>query len=155
MRYFVASILLLAGLQVQAQHRSTTKKSSGLRTEILRMDSLLFNVGFNHCDSAVYQSVLSDSMEFYDDRSGLNNSKQADVQSLIEKCARKNAMTRVLKSTSISKLGDYGALQIGVHDFVINGVVVGSANFIHVWERTSAGWKLKRIISYAHVSTGK
>jgi hypothetical protein len=138
---------------IKAQESDQINPNNSLRNEILKMDSLLFNVGFNHCDSVVYKNILSDDLEFYDDRSGLNASKQIDVQSLIEKCASKNNYTRILINCSIDKLGDFGALQIGEHYFVVNGVKVGTANFIHVWQRTNQGWKLKRVISYEHKST--
>lgn len=117
------------------------------------MDSLLFKVAYNHCDTVLFKKILSEDIEFYDDRTGLNKSKQIEVNSLKEKCARKDNMTRVLKNCTVDKLGEYGAIQIGEHEFVLNGIVVGSGNFIHIWERNTQGWILKRIISYEHVST--
>ena len=119
------------------------------------MDSLLFKVAYNQCDTMLFKKIIADDIEFYDDRTGLNTSKQLEINSLKEKCAAKDNMTRVLRNCSIDKLGNYGAVQIGEHEFVKKGIVVGSANFIHVWERTKEGWRLKRIISYEHASTHK
>lgn len=116
--------ILITIKNVNAQERIQITPSNSLRNEILKMDSLLFNIWFNHCDSIVYKNILSDDLEFYDDRSGLNASKQIDVQSLIEKCARKDNLTRVLSNCTVDKLGDFGTLQIGEHYFVVNGVKV-------------------------------
>ena len=155
MKHLIIALFLLGSLDSNSQTAAGYIKNAALKAEILEMDSLFFSVGFNHCDTVIYKKILSDSMEFYDDREGLNLSKENEIKFIIEKCAWKNNMTRVLRSTTISKLGDYGALQRGEHDFVQNGKIIGSAKFIHIWERTSKGWKLKRIVSYDHVSTGK
>ena len=148
-------LLLLCSQIAKSQVTNSSIKNGSLKDEILKMDSLLFNIGFNQCDSLVYKNILSNNFEFYDDRSGLNASKQSDVNSLIEKCSRKDKLTRVLTNCTVDKLGDFGAVQLGEHYFVINGVIVGSAKFVHVWERTSDGWKLRRVISYEHTSTHK
>ena len=155
MKKILPAILLFFCQMANSQVTDTTFRNSSLRNEILKMDSLFFVVGFNHCDTSIYKNILSDSMEFYDDREGLNLSKANEIKYLLEKCSGKYNMTRVLKSTTISRLGDYGALQRGEHDFVQNGIIIGSGKFIHIWEKTSQGWKLKRIVSYDHVSTGK
>lgn len=84
-----------------------------LRTEILKMDSLLFIEGFNRCNTTIFKNILSDNIEFYDDREGLNTSKEKELKFIIEKCAQKDNLTRTLKSATVSKLGDYGALQMG------------------------------------------
>ena len=155
MKCFTIALFLFASLYSNAQMNAGNSKKAALTAEILAMDSLFFTIGFNHCDTAVYKNILSDSMEFYDDRNGLNLSKENEIKFIVEKRSWKHNMTRVLKSTVISTLGDYGALQRGEHEFVQNGIVIGSAKFIHIWERTKQGWKLKRIVSYDHVSTGK
>lgn len=155
MKKTLLALLLFSCQIAMSQVTDATTKNSSLRNEILKMDSLLFNVGFNQCDSLVYKNILSNDLEFYDDRSGLNASKQSDVMSLIEKCSRKDNLTRVLSNCTVDKLEDFGAVQLGEHYFVLNGIIVGTAKFIHVWERTSEGWKLKRIISYEHTSTHK
>ena len=155
MKYFIVVILLLASLKSNSQINETDIKKANLRQEILEMDSLLFNVAFNHCDTILYKKILSDNIEFYDDRTGLNTSKELEIKALVEKCSRKDNMIRVLKSTTVTKLGDFGAVQLGEHDFVTNGITIGSGQFIHIWERTNQGWKLKRIVSYEHASTGK
>jgi hypothetical protein len=155
MKYFTIAILLLASLNSNSQTKEIDIKKANLREEILKMDSLLFNAAFNHCDTTLFKKILSDNIEFYDDRTGLNTSKELEVKSLVEKCARKDSMIRVLKSTTVTKLGDFGAVQLGEHDFVINGITIGSGQFIHIWERTRLGWKLKRIVSYEHATTGK
>jgi Domain of unknown function (DUF4440) len=155
MKHLLIAFLLLAAVHSNAQSSKRQLKSDTLKTEILKMDSLFFSVGFNLNDTVIYKNILSDSMEFYDDRDGLNLSKENEIKFIVEKSHWTHNMTRVLKSTTISRLGNFGALQRGEHEFVRNGIIIGSAKFIHIWERTDHGWKLKRIISYDHVSTGK
>jgi hypothetical protein len=150
LKKIIVLVFLCTSLLAQSQTKELT-----LKNEILVMDSLLFKVAYNQCDTMLFKKIISDDIEFYDDRSGLNTSKQLEINSLKEKCAAIDNMTRVLRNCTIDKLGDYGAVQIGEHEFVKKGIVVGSANFIHVWERTTAGWRLKRIISYEHASTHK
>ncbi|MDR7209825.1 nuclear transport factor 2 family protein [Flavobacterium piscis] len=123
--------------------------------EIIKMDSLLFDVAFNQCDAALFKKIIAEDVEFYDDRFGLNHSKGNEIKSLVEKCARPEKLTRKLDSCTIDKLGDFGALQIGEHTFLVNDIPVGTGKFIHIWERKDNDWKLKRIVSYEHRAVKK
>ena len=153
MKKLFFSFAILLSFSAQSQTKDTTIKNISLRDEIMKMDSLLFNVAFNQCDTVVFKKIISDDIEFYDDRTGLNTSKEIEIKSLIEKCSKKENLTRVLKNCIVNKLGDFGAVQIGEHYFLLNNVIIGTASFIHIWQRTKDGWLLKRIISYEHAST--
>src|SRR5215216_5507052 len=108
------------------------------------MDSLLFDVAFNQCDAAQFKKIIADDVEFYDDRFGLNVSKENEIKSLNAKCNRPENLTRKLNSCTIDKLGDFGAVQIGEHTFYVDGKPEGTGKFIHIWERKDKDWKLKR-----------
>jgi Domain of unknown function (DUF4440) len=150
MKNFLLLFTLSFTFTLNAQTKNDSLKVSWVKKEILQMDSLLFTVAFNQCDTALFKKILSDDVEFYDDRSGLNNSKQVEINSLIGKCAQTEKLTRQLNYCTIDKLGDYGAVQLGEHTFLVNGIAVGVGKFVHTWERNGNGWKLKRIISYEH-----
>lgn len=142
--------ILFLSREVIAQTNSEDPKMDLLKTEILKMDSLLFDVAFNQCDAAQFKKIIADDVEFYDDRFGLNVSKENEIKSLNAKCARPEKLTRKLNSCTIDKLGDFGAVQIGEHTFYIDGKPEGTGKFIHIWERKDKDWKLKRIVSYEH-----
>jgi len=136
--------------QSTAQTNSEILNEDLLRTEIIKMDSLLFDVAFNQCDAAQFKKIIADDVEFYDDRFGLNVSKENEIKSLNAKCSRPEKLTRKLNSCTIDKLGDFGAVQVGEHTFYIDGKPEGTGKFIHIWERKDKDWKLKRIVSYEH-----
>jgi hypothetical protein len=142
--------ILFLSREAVAQIKSEDPKMDLLKTEILKMDSLLFDVAFNQCDAAQFKKIIADDVEFYDDRFGLNVSKENEIKSLNAKCARPEKLTRKLNSCTIDKLGDFGAVQIGEHTFYIDGKPEGTGKFIHIWERKDKDWKLKRIVSYEH-----
>jgi hypothetical protein len=54
----------------------------------------------------------------------------------------------------VYRLGDYGALETGVHRFHHPGrddtEPVGEAKFVIIWQRNDPTWKMTRTISYAH-----
>jgi hypothetical protein len=142
--------ILFLGRQATAQTNSEVLKMDALKVEIMKMDSLLFDVAFNQCDAALFKKIIADDIEFYDDRSGLNVSKVNEIKSLLSKCERPEKLTRKLDSCTIDKLGDFGAVQLGEHTFYVNGIPTGTGKFVHIWERKDNDWKLKRIVSYEH-----
>jgi Domain of unknown function (DUF4440) len=154
-KYLILLLALATTKIANAQTRADSQKLSSLKKEILKMDSLLFDVAFNQCDTALFKKILSDDIEFYDDRSGLNSSKRLEINSLIEKCARPQKLTRKLNSCTIDILGNFGAVQLGEHTFYIGDIDVGTAKFVQIWERKGAEWVVKRIVSYEHRSTHK
>lgn len=142
--------ILFLSREAVAQTNSEVLKTDLLKNEIIKMDSLLFEVAFNQCDASLFKKIIADDVEFYDDRFGLNVSKENEIKSLNAKCARPEKLTRKLNSCTIDKLGDFGAVQLGEHTFYINGVPEGTGKFIHIWEKKDNDWKLKRIVSYEH-----
>ena len=142
--------ILFLSKQAAAQTNNEVLKTDVLRNEILKMDSLLFDVAFNQCDASQFKKIIADDVEFYDDRFGLNVSKENEIKSLDAKCSRPEKLTRKLNSCTIDKLGDFGAVQIGDHTFYVDGKPEGTGKFVHIWERKDKDWKLKRIVSYEH-----
>lgn len=143
-------ILLFLSEVLFAQNNREILKMDLLKKEIIKMDSLLFDVAFNQCDTILFKRIIADDVEFYDDRSGLNASKANEIKSLISKCVMSQKLIRKLNSCTIDKLGDFGAVQLGEHTFYFDGKPTGTGKFIHIWERKDNDWKLKRIVSYEH-----
>jgi hypothetical protein len=121
-----------------------------LTREIVSMDSLLFDIGFNNCDFELWNTIFGEEFEFYDDRSGLNTDRSKEVMSFKERCAKKMKITRKLISTEVHPLNGYGAVQLGVHAFYVDGVLVQTAKFIHLWQKIKDKWIVSRIVSYDH-----
>jgi ketosteroid isomerase-like protein len=142
--------MLFLSREVKAQTDNDIIEMDVLEAEIIKMDSLLFDISFNQCDAALFKKIIADDVEFFDDRYGLNTSKGNKIKSLLQKFGKSEKLTRKLNFCAIDKLGDFGAVQTGEHTFYINGKPKGTGKFIHIWERKDNNWKLKRIVSYEH-----
>lgn len=60
---FLIAILIIPTMVVSAQLSDT----SSLFKTMQHLDSLLFETGFNKCQLSVYDSIVSDDLEFYHD----------------------------------------------------------------------------------------
>ncbi|MEL6134456.1 MAG: nuclear transport factor 2 family protein [Bacteroidota bacterium] len=148
-RNIVLSCILLGLWSYQTYAQDT---QSTLYNQVMEMDSLLFEVAFNQCNLQLYKEIMAEEMEFYDDRTGLNTSREKDILSFQDKCAKPYRVTRQLLETEIYPLGDFGAVQNGIHLFLVDGKAVESAKFTTIWEFTDQKWRVKRAISYDHKS---
>ena len=146
----LAFFILFLSREAKGQTNKDVIKINLLKNEILKMDSLLFDVAFNQCDAALFKRIIAEDVEFYDDRFGFSTSKGNEIKSLAEKCAGTEKLTRKLDYCTIDKLGEFGAVQLGKHTFLAKNIPVGTGKFIHIWERKDENWILKRIVSYEH-----
>lgn len=142
--------MLFLSRQASSKTNSDKIKMDLLKNEIIEMDNLLFDVAFNQCDAALFKKIISDDIEFYDDRYGLNIPNGDKIKVIVEKYSRPEKLIRRLNSCTVDKLGDFGAVQVGEHTFYNNDIPEGTGKFIHIWERKGKDWKLKRIVSYEH-----
>jgi hypothetical protein len=147
---YVLLLFILFSNTVFSQKAENPVTEKALQNEILKMDSLFFNVAFNKCDLNLYKKIMSPDIEFYDDRSGLNTSFDVEIASFKDRCSRPFAVTRQLVSATVHVLGDYGAVEIGVHEFYEDGKKVQRGKFIIIWERKDGSWIIKRTVSYDH-----
>ncbi len=66
-------------------------------------DSLLFNVGFNHCNTSIFENLLSDNFEFYHDEAGATLSKEKFIADFKQNvCGLNYKAKRVLDPASLS-----------------------------------------------------
>lgn len=135
--------------------------SDELYKTILEKDSLLFSVGFNNCDIAQFENLLSDKLIFLHDKNGVSNKQQflRDLKNGLCKDPEVRLVKRILEkgSTKIYPLYKdgiiYGAVQDGTHLFYDNTEnTPGIAKFSAIWELENGKWKLVISSSYDHKS---
>jgi hypothetical protein len=144
---FTLAIIVISFIKASAQEQ--------VYKEIVTQDSLFFTA-FNTCDTTTYRRFFTNDFEFYHDLGGLHYLDE-EMQSMREMCARNSHIRRELikSSLEIHKLGEDGALEIGVHRFYHRNEgqpekVSGTYKFINVWRRKNNAWQLSRVISYDH-----
>lgn len=161
----VAIFLILTArvLMVNGQ----TDISGNLYTEVKTVDSLLFDIGFNSCNSEVLDNLISDNFIFYHDQSGITNSKEAFIESVRNGlCKLPYKAIRVLDESSVSVYplfnndSLYGAIQNGAHSFyALEGdnqkYLTSTAKFTHIWIIEEGTWKLRSVLSFNHKDVDK
>lgn len=135
-----------------------------LYKEIMRGDSLIFEVAFNDCQVEALYEVSEDDFEFYHDQGGFTSGQKSFVQSMKNNiCALDYRPYRKLnlESLEIHPLNSngqlYGALQMGVHDFYAikegeETKLTSTARFTHLWLLKEGRWVISRVMSYDHKS---
>lgn len=117
------------------------------------LDTSLFGA-VNHCDLATVGSLFATDAEFLHDAASPLYGREAIVSSIRENLCGKVQRELVPGSLEVYPLKDYGAVEIGIHRFLHPGKqdhgTVGEAKFIHVWKHDGDGWKITRVVSFAH-----
>jgi ketosteroid isomerase-like protein len=157
----VHRLVLIGSLLVTATIGTHAQESSGhdaLAQTIASLDTALFTA-FNACDLQTLGSLVADDLEFFHDKDGLSVGKQAFLESTRKNICGKMRRDLVPSTLEVYPLGDYGALEIGVHRFHHPGrddtEPVGEARFVIIWQRNGSAWKMTRTISYAHTAPAK
>ncbi len=144
-------ISILAKSAAQADSKQIQQQA--LLTEITRMDSLLFQA-FNSKDLNSLKKYFTTDLEIYQDNTGVRNYEEA-MEVFAGLFKQDYTLTRELVkgSMEVYAVKDFGAIQSGAHRFchIENGKPdCGTFKFMHVWQKTAAGWKIKRLITYDH-----
>lgn len=161
-KYILGMAIMLLSLSLQGQVAKDTELYKTLKSK----DSILFDAAFNQCDVPTLESLFTEDFEFYHDRGGFTDGREAFLKSVRENCARRNPSEpqnskRILVDGSLEvyplyKDGElYGAIQHGVHTFEFlndrkeyqKGDI---AKFTHVWLLKDGQWQVKRELSYDH-----
>ena len=141
-------------------------KDSELFKTLKAKDSILFKIGFNKCQIKKSAELLTDDLEFYHDKAGITNSKQEFIDQMKSGICRDNNPEKVYRflvdeSLEVYPMYNngklYGALQNGKHFFATDEIMTfektdNYALFSHLWIIENDKWKLKRVMSYNHVS---
>lgn len=136
-----------------AQEKKVAITSKELFNEIFHMDSVLFRA-YNSQNLEIFRSLFTDDVEWFQDNAGLIPYKTLfeNVESNFKK---ENKLTRTLVNGSldIHPIKDYGAIEIGSHQFrhFENGrEEIGTFKFVLIWKKIDSLWKISRVISYDH-----
>lgn len=138
---------------VSAQEKKVAPTSQALFKEIAHMDSVLFDA-FNHQNMAMFKPLFTEDLEWFQDNGGLlpYNTVFKNFQDNFQKDFK---LTRKLVegSLEVHPIKDYGAIEIGVHQFrhIENGKEeVGTFKFLMIWRNKDGQWKISRVVSYDH-----
>ena len=154
-KLFTILSILLTSFSAFAQ----VDQNSDLYKTILEKDSLLFDIGFNHCDIKQFENLLSENLKFYHDKDGTSDKTKflTDLKNGICNSQTNRQVQRFLvkESTEIFPLYRngvlYGAVQNGQHKFSEKRESQGGiAKFTNVWQLESGEWKLTTSFSFDH-----
>ena len=146
------------GLSLNAQSNEYSEVYKTLKAN----DSLIFERAFNHCELQHLEYLIPEDFEFYHDKAGILDCKEAFIKVMQDGICNSNNTTKstrelvgnleVFPLYNNGKL--YGALQNGIHKFfeTTNGnkVAGSTAKFSHLWILENDKWYLKRVISFDH-----
>ena len=142
--------LLPALVSAQNQDAYTYKiPSQALYDTIVHMDSVYFNA-YNNCDMATQAALYSDSVEFYHDRGGLETNKQKLLDAIRNNICGKVTRVLVRGSIEVYPVGDYGAVEMGLHRFINHQESETASKpdkFILIWRHLNGKWQITRVIS--------
>ncbi|WP_299892152.1 DUF4440 domain-containing protein [uncultured Lacinutrix sp.] len=158
--FFITLVFLCYTNRIEAQ----IAKNSELFKTLKQNDSLLFNEGFNKCDVNQFETFIASDFEFYHDKHGITNSKEAFMLSISNGlCNKSNTIKSrrelVKGSLSVYPLYNkgvlYGAIQKGEHKFFEkqdNKIErkTSIAKFTHLWIKKESQWQIKRVLSFNH-----
>lgn len=149
------TFLFILGQNGWAQHQNI----DDLTKTILSKDSLLFDVGFNHCEIKQFETLLSENLKFYHDKDGISDKTKFiyDLKNGLCKDPATRQVNRFLikESTEIFPLYKngmlYGAVQNGAHMFSEKRESQsGIAKFTNFWQLENGDWKLTASFSFDH-----
>jgi hypothetical protein len=123
-----------------------------LYNTIMKQDSIFFHY-YNTCDKNLdkYSNFYADNIEFYHDQGGLMTSKQELVNATQKNICGKVIRTLVKGSVEIYPIHDFGAIEIGLHQFRNNQEPINTASkigrFMIVWKKENIDWRIVKVVS--------
>jgi ketosteroid isomerase-like protein len=152
----LCAMAIVAGALVPARAAPAEEKIDPARlfAEVQALDATFF-AAYNRCDLQRVGSLLATDLEFYDDRDGLEVSRQALLDDLKKYICGKVRRELVPGTLEVHAIPGFGALQIGAHRFcdAKNPACPGDSmvsKFIHLWRKKDGAWTLTRAVSYGH-----
>jgi hypothetical protein len=151
-RYRLIFLLLFCAMSLLISAQNT-HRDTALYKLIQQQDSLLFTA-FNSRNLEGMSKFFSNGLELYQDNTGVRN--YAETMSAFKDLFSKDyLLTRTLVpgTLEVYPIKDFGAIETGLHRFshIENGKPESAVfKFMHIWEKTEKGWKIKRLITYDH-----
>lgn len=145
----------------------TLPDRDALRAEIHARDRAFFALQFEQCAPEQLRAMLTDDLEFYHDKAGVVRGADAFVAQYAQMCAERakpgawrSRRVLVEDSLHVDPVPGYGAIATGDHVFHERQgdgpeKLVGKAKFAIVWQRAGDGWRMARVLSYAHGPAGE
>jgi hypothetical protein len=134
-----------------------------LNHQIAARDAEFFGLFFTGCDPVRARQLVTDDLEFYHDKGGLvARSGDAFIAEYAKSCTDKakpdawrSRRELVAGSMRVWPVPGFGAIEQGDHLFYERKgdgpeKLVGRASFTQVWRLEADGWRLARVLSYAH-----
>ena len=162
----LSAIALLAAPAAAAA--PSLPQGEALTAAIVERDAALFSLLFDGCDPAAMDRMLSRDFEMYHDREGVvATGADAFVAQYARNCearrtpdAWRSRRALVRESLGVHPVPGYGAIEDGTHLFYERRGdgperLVGRARFTQLWKLTPQGWRLARVLSYAHEAAGE
>ena len=136
-----------------AQEKKVAPTTQELFTKIASMDSIMFSA-FNTQNMPVFKALFTEDLEWFQDNGGLLSYKTV-FENFENTFKKEFKLTRELVkgSLEVHPIKDYGAIEIGVHQFrhIENGKEeIGTFKFVMIWQQKDDQWKISRVISYDH-----
>ncbi|HTF82718.1 MAG TPA: nuclear transport factor 2 family protein [Cytophagales bacterium] len=146
------SILLIA-CTVTKTHKpdlAYVPESQEVHDRIVFMDSL-WGEAYNSCKEAVLDSIISDDLEFYHDRGGVNTSKASLMDIYRRNVCGKVTRELLPGSIEVYPIANYGAVEMGRHRFYSNETEKNGqhrySKFVHIWHHKDGRWQITRVVS--------
>jgi len=144
------TMLIPTVASAQSQDMYTYKpQSQALYDAIVKMDSVYFTA-YNSCDMGTQAALYADSIEFYHDKGGLETSKQRLLDAIRKNICGKVTRVLIKGSIEVYPIGDYGAVEIGLHRFINHQESETPSKpdkFILIWRHRNDRWEITRVIS--------
>lgn len=124
-------------------------ETSELYNTIEGLDNAYFTA-YNECDMDKQEKMYADDIEFYHDMGGLATDKVELLESIKKNICGKVTRTLVDGSLEVYPIKDYGAIEIGMHQFYNNqepNAESKPSKFIIFWKQTGAEWHINRVVS--------
>ncbi|MBV1922777.1 MAG: nuclear transport factor 2 family protein [Flavobacteriaceae bacterium] len=156
-------IFFLLSILVSTISNAQVSEETDLYQEILKMDQLIFEDGFNNCKFDSLEGIMHNDMVFYHDKGGISYEEdfmKSMKQNICSSPNRKPIRKLTDQGFKVFPLYNngvlYGAIQEGIHEFFIKEpnkelYKTNIARFNHTWVLENKEWKLKVILSYDHL----
>jgi hypothetical protein len=151
--FVIVFAISLLSFHANGQEHKVAPTSPELFNEIQMQDSLLFQA-FNSQNLDSLKTFFSTDLEWFQDNGGLIHYDTVfmNFKNNFDK-GLKLKRTLVKGSLEVHPIKNYGAIEIGVHQFrhMENGKEqLGTFKFVMIWRKQNDKWQITRVISYDH-----
>jgi hypothetical protein len=153
MKRFRLSCAWLPLLILSAAHAATPvamPEGEALVRAVTDLDAKVFDA-YNHCDLKTFGDYFSANVEFFHDKGGLMDSRDAVVDATRKYICHK-VRRELVGKIEVYPIKDYGAIETGTHRFCQIGTNTcqGEGKFLHIWRYQDGKWQMTRVVSYDH-----